>query len=164
IRDRNVTGVQTCALPISRPRHPHGTAARGQAPRALSGHRRGDRGRSGGRAELSRAGVGGRHARRAVGELVLRPPLPFPGPEIPVGVIGRPCPDELVDFAEWVDQVNPEYLGADPEFLRCVHELGMSSLVWTVDEAAGMERAIDAGADGIITNAPDRLVEIVETL
>src|SRR5699024_9353846 len=69
-----------------------------------------------------------------------------------------------VDFAEWVDQVNPEYLGADPEFLRCVHELGMSSLVWTVDEAAGMERAIDAGADGIITNAPDRLVEIVETL
>src|SRR5690625_7380019 len=69
---------------------------------------------------------------------------------IPVGVIGRPCPDELVDFAEWVDQVNPEYLGADPEFLRCVHELGMSSLVWTVDEAAGMERAIDAGADGII--------------
>ena len=85
-------------------------------------------------------------------------------PEIPVGVIGRPCPDELVDFAEWVDQVNPEYLGADPEFLRCVHELGMSSLVWTVDEAAAMERAIDAGADGIITNAPDRLVEIVEAL
>ena len=85
-------------------------------------------------------------------------------PEIPVGVIGRPCPDELVDFAEWVDQVNPEYLGADPEFLCCVHELGMSSLVWTVDEAAAMERAIDAGADGIITNAPDRLVEIVETL
>jgi glycerophosphoryl diester phosphodiesterase len=85
-------------------------------------------------------------------------------PEIPVGVIGRPCPDELVDFAEWVDQVNPEYLGADPDFLRCVHELGMSSLVWTVDEAAAMERAIDAGADGIITNAPDRLVEIVEAL
>ena len=85
-------------------------------------------------------------------------------PEIPVGVIGRPCPDELVDFAEWVDQVNPECLGADPDFLRCVHELGMSSLVWTVDEAAAMERAIDAGADGIITNAPDRLVEIVEAL
>ena len=85
-------------------------------------------------------------------------------PEIPVGVIGRPCPDELVDFAEWVDQVNPEYLGAAPEFLRCVHELGMTSLVWTVDEAAEMERAIDAGADGIITNAPDRLLEIVEVL
>lgn len=85
-------------------------------------------------------------------------------PEIPVGVLGRPCPDELDEFAEWVDQVNPEYIAADSDYLDRVHELGMSSLVWTVDEAVDMERAIDVGADGIITNAPDRLVQIIDDL
>jgi hypothetical protein len=57
-------------------------------------------------------------------------------PEIPVGVLGRPCPDELQDFAEWVDQVNPEFRAADADFLTAVHELGMTSLVWTVDDLA----------------------------
>lgn len=85
-------------------------------------------------------------------------------PEIPVGVLGRPCPDELQDFAEWVDQVNPEACAADADFLTAIHELGMTSLVWTVDDREGMERAVDLGADGIITNAPDRLVDVVEAL
>lgn len=85
-------------------------------------------------------------------------------PEIPVGVLGRPCPDELQDFADWVDQVNPEFGAADADFLTAIHELGMTSLVWTVDDLSEMERAIDVGADGIITNAPDRLVEVVEAL
>lgn len=85
-------------------------------------------------------------------------------PEIPVGVLGRPCPDELYDFAEWVDQVNPEYLAADIEYLGFVHQLGMSSLVWTINSDEDMGKAIDAGADGIITNVPDRLVQIVENL
>lgn len=85
-------------------------------------------------------------------------------PEIPVGVLGRPCPDELQDFADWVDQVNPEFRAADEDFLAAVHELGMSSLVWTIDDLGEMECAIDLGADGIITNAPDRLVQVVEEL
>lgn len=85
-------------------------------------------------------------------------------PEIPVGVLGRPCPDELRDFATWVDQINPQYIAADPTFLGHVHELGMSSLVWTVDSVEDMEKAVDLGADGIITNRPDRLVEVVEDL
>ncbi len=83
-------------------------------------------------------------------------------PEIPVGLLGRPSRGELLEFANWVDQINPNRVEADAEFLHTVHELGMSSLVWTVDETAEMERAIDFGADGIITNVPDRLVAMVE--
>ena len=85
-------------------------------------------------------------------------------PEVPVGVLGRPCPDELREFATWVDQINPEYAGANAEYLGLVHELGMSSLVWTVDNVDDMETAIDNGSDGIITNLPDTLVQIVEDL
>ncbi|MDN5775105.1 MAG: hypothetical protein L0H43_15045 [Brevibacterium aurantiacum] len=40
----------------------------------------------------------------------------------------------------------------------------MSSLVWTVNSVEDMEKAIDLGADGIITNRPDRLLEVVEDL
>ena len=85
-------------------------------------------------------------------------------PEIPVGVLGRPSPDELREFATWVDQVNPRYTVADPEYLGLVHELGMASLVWTVDGVENMEKAVDLGADGIITNMPDTLVQVVEEL
>lgn len=85
-------------------------------------------------------------------------------PEIPVGVLGRPRPDELREFATWVDQVNPKYTVVDAKYLGLVHELGMSSLVWTVDGVDDMEKAIDLGADGIITNMPDSLVQVVEDL
>ncbi|WP_309131107.1 glycerophosphodiester phosphodiesterase family protein [Brevibacterium sp.] len=85
-------------------------------------------------------------------------------PDIPVGLLGRPGPEELREFANWVDQINPHRGEADAEFLHSVHELGMSSLVWTIDETAEMERAIDFGADGIITNVPDRLLAMVEEI
>ena len=75
-----------------------------------------------------------------------------------------PAPIELLDFATWVDQINPQYTAADATFLGHVHELGMSSLVWTVNSVEDMEKAIDLGADGIITNRPDRLLEVVEDL
>lgn len=85
-------------------------------------------------------------------------------PEVPVGLLGRPTPEQLREFAAWVDQINPEHIVADAEYLTLVHELGMSSLVWTVDAVSDMEKAIDYGADGIITNVPDVLVEVVEEL
>lgn len=85
-------------------------------------------------------------------------------PEIPVGLLGRPGPEELREFATWVDQINPQYTVADADYLGLVHELGMSSLVWTVDSVDDMEKAIDLGADGIITNLPDSLVQVVEDL
>lgn len=85
-------------------------------------------------------------------------------PEIPVGVLGRPGPQQLREFATWVDQINPQYPVVEAEYLSLVHELGMSSLVWTVDGIDEMERTIDLGADGIITNLPANLLQVVENL
>lgn len=84
-------------------------------------------------------------------------------PEIPVGLLGQPSLDELREFATWVDQLTPQHTVADAEHLPLVHELGMSSLLWTVDGVGDMEAAIDLGADGIITNLPDSLVQVVES-
>lgn len=88
-------------------------------------------------------------------------------PEIPVGLLGSPHVDRLGDFAGWVDQINPQHArgrSVRPEFLRRVHELGMSSLVWTIDDACEMDAAIDAGVDGIITNDPALLIEVIDAL
>jgi glycerophosphoryl diester phosphodiesterase len=41
------------------------------------------------------------------------------------------------------------------------HERGIAVLVWTVDEPAWMNRLLDAGADGVITDRPDLLREVM---
>jgi glycerophosphoryl diester phosphodiesterase len=40
--------------------------------------------------------------------------------------------------------------------------LGLECLVWTVDRAWAMRRAVRLGADGVITNRPDLLRAVLE--
>lgn len=44
------------------------------------------------------------------------------------------------------------------------HQLGLEVKVWTVNEAEQMETLINMGVDGIITDYPDRLREVMEKL
>ena len=44
-----------------------------------------------------------------------------------------------------------------PALVADAHAHGLTVLAWTVDEQAAMQRLIDAGVDGIITDYPDRL-------
>lgn len=60
---------------------------------------------------------------------------------VPVRVAGRPV------FSERVAQA--------------AHGLGLRVLVWTVDKPAVMHRLLDAGADGVITDRPDLLREVL---
>jgi len=46
------------------------------------------------------------------------------------------------------------------EMIGKAHELGMKVLVWTPDSISDMEKLINLGVDGIITNRPDRLVSV----
>ncbi|MBE9544713.1 MAG: glycerophosphodiester phosphodiesterase, partial [Proteobacteria bacterium] len=41
------------------------------------------------------------------------------------------------------------------------HELGIQVFVWTVDSKNDMERLIAMGIDGIITNRPDILRDLI---
>lgn len=53
-------------------------------------------------------------------------------------------------------------VSVDNKLVDAVHEAGKQIHFWTVDEKSEMERLLDLGADGIVTDRPDLLNEIME--
>jgi glycerophosphoryl diester phosphodiesterase/membrane-associated phospholipid phosphatase len=49
-----------------------------------------------------------------------------------------------------------------PRFVRAAERSGVDVQVWTVNEVDQMHRLLDAGVHGIMTDFPDRLVEVIE--
>jgi glycerophosphoryl diester phosphodiesterase len=58
----------------------------------------------------------------------------------------------------------PEHAGllrvVSPRFLRHAHGAGLQVQVWTVDEEPDMERLLQWGADGLISNRPDAATRV----
>jgi glycerophosphoryl diester phosphodiesterase len=55
------------------------------------------------------------------------------------------------------DVWSPFFRNASRERIEESHTLGVTVLPWTVNDAQDMDRLIDAGADGLISDYPDRL-------
>ncbi|MGA1821817.1 MAG: glycerophosphodiester phosphodiesterase [Thermoplasmatota archaeon] len=53
--------------------------------------------------------------------------------------------------------VNPNHRYLREDFVGSTHDLGMKVIPWTVDDPDDIRRMIDLGADGIISNYPDRV-------
>ncbi|TQL69656.1 glycerophosphoryl diester phosphodiesterase [Nocardioides albertanoniae] len=81
-------------------------------------------------------------------------------PEVPVGLLGKPAYTALDDYT-WADEINPTHSAVDASYVARVHRLGMHIHAWTVDDAAAMRRVLDRGVDGVITNHPDVLREVI---
>ena len=61
-------------------------------------------------------------------------------------------------------QVPPKYFGlnlATSSFISTAHRHNMDVYVWTVNGEEDMRRYIANGADGIITDYPDRLLKVL---
>jgi glycerophosphoryl diester phosphodiesterase len=48
-----------------------------------------------------------------------------------------------------------------PDLVRLAHRRGMKVIPWTVDDQPTMESLIDAGVDGLITDRPDVLRQVM---
>jgi glycerophosphoryl diester phosphodiesterase len=68
-----------------------------------------------------------------------------------------------VEVASPAFDTSSSWVGGDlAGFIDRAHEAGVRVLPWTVNETADMAEYIDAGADGIITDYPSRLKELLD--
>jgi glycerophosphoryl diester phosphodiesterase len=50
----------------------------------------------------------------------------------------------------------------DQRFVDVAHRAGLAVHVWTIEEETEMQRLCDLGVDGIITDVPTVLVEVLD--
>lgn len=84
-------------------------------------------------------------------------------PDVPVGLLFRSKPTEadIATAATWAQQVNPALGVIDEATVDQVHARGLEIHVWTVNAGQDMRRAIGWDVDGIITNYPQVLRDII---
>ena len=58
---------------------------------------------------------------------------------------------------------SPYYRDTTPALIAEAHDLGLEVIVWTVNEPVDMINLIQHGVDGIITDYPDRLLELLKS-
>ena len=56
---------------------------------------------------------------------------------------------------------SPDYVVVTPENVKWCHERGIKVVPWTIDDPADIARIASYGVDAIISNYPDRLIEIL---
>jgi glycerophosphoryl diester phosphodiesterase len=61
-------------------------------------------------------------------------------------------------------QIAPRGDFVTPELLADSHRRGLKVIAWTINEPAQMRALASAGVDGIMTNHPDRLIAVRDTL
>jgi glycerophosphoryl diester phosphodiesterase len=64
--------------------------------------------------------------------------------------------------AQGYDAISPAFRSVTPAMITEAHELGLPVVPWTVNTTADMERLMDLGVDGIISDYPTRLRTVME--
>ena len=82
-------------------------------------------------------------------------------PDLSVALLGRPPVENLRALATWADGVHPHHWRADASYVSAIRRSGMRCLVWTVNRRRALSRALRLGVDGIITDRPVLLAELV---
>ena len=57
---------------------------------------------------------------------------------------------------------SPDFHAITPYVMNEVRRLGLRVVVWTPNEPADIEQMIDAGVDGIISDYPERVIEVLK--
>ncbi len=83
-------------------------------------------------------------------------------PEVPAGLLGGPpSAAEYAELSTWADQINPSHTRVTSEFVAAVHQYGMETWPYTVDDPARMRALVALGVDGVITNKPSVLIDVL---
>jgi glycerophosphoryl diester phosphodiesterase len=84
-------------------------------------------------------------------------------PRVRIGLLGQ-WPARLVGaaFEMRADAINPRSDIVTEDLCIAAHQRNLSVYTWTVDEPEEMRRLIAFGVDGIMTNYPERLRELMD--
>lgn len=83
-------------------------------------------------------------------------------PQACVGLLGGPpLRRRLVEPSMWADQLNRNHRRVTGRFVQAVHRHGMVTWPYTVDDPERMRTLIGMGVDGIITNRPSELIDVL---
>lgn len=84
--------------------------------------------------------------------------------DVPVGLLfggGPPSKAQLADAATWAQAANPALGDITQDTVAMIHSYGLKTYTWTVNGGQDMRRAINWGVDGVITNYPQVLRDIL---
>lgn len=73
-----------------------------------------------------------------------------------------PGEERLEELGFIPDVYSPEFVLVTDSLRKWTEEKGMKLIPWTVNEPVDMKRLIALGVDGIITDYPDRLVQVLQ--
>ena len=86
-------------------------------------------------------------------------------PDVPVGLLygTDPTEAEVTAASTWAQQVNPALGAIEEDTVERIHAHGLETHVWTVNAGQDMYRAMEWGVDGIITNYPQVLNDLIRS-
>ncbi|WP_221584864.1 glycerophosphodiester phosphodiesterase family protein [Microbacterium sp. G2-8] len=83
-------------------------------------------------------------------------------PETPTGLLGTVPVESMAAYGEWADEVNPNKNAVTPEYVEAIHDAGMKTNVYTVNDEPTMHRLLDADVDGLISDVPDVVFDVLQ--
>ncbi len=84
-------------------------------------------------------------------------------PRLPIAVITQKpwATPEEAGGGKLYPAINSSFKNLNEKNVRLARAAGLQVHAWTVNTPADMEKVISLGVDGIITNHPDRLIELL---
>ena len=84
-------------------------------------------------------------------------------PKIKTGLIANVASSTSFSQLKYIDAVSLNYIFINQSIVNMAHQNGKRVFVWTVDRPSDMHHMIAMGVDNIITNRPDKTLEMVDS-
>ena len=84
-------------------------------------------------------------------------------PKIKTALIANIAPSTVYSQMKFIDAVSMNYLFVNSSVVNYAHYSGKKVFVWTVDRSGEMKKMMALGVDNIITNRPEKCLEVVDS-
>ena len=83
--------------------------------------------------------------------------------DIKTALIANIAPSTVYSQMKYIDAISMNYLFVNQSVVNYAHHSGKKVFVWTVDRSGEMKKMMALGVDNIITNRPEKAIEVVDS-